>query len=114
MLSYTILQAQNPALTIESNTTTPPATEPPTLGAPALAATPAGAAPTTISGVAAKAANQTVTLLARSQAGRFAPVATVTADATGAYSFTVDPSQTTIYEVSAGRERSTQVRVQGS
>jgi hypothetical protein len=114
VLSYTILQAQNPALTIQSNTAAPPATEPPTLGAPPLAATPASAAPTTISGVAGKAANQTITLLARNQAGHFTPVATVIADATDAYSFTVDPTQSTIYEVSAGRERSTQVRVQGS
>jgi hypothetical protein len=110
-LSYTIVQAQNPALTIQSSTAAP-APQPPTLASPTLATTPpAGGAPTTISGLASAGANQTVTLLARTSAGRLAPVATVTADANGAYSFTVEPTQTTIYEVSCGKQRSTQVRV---
>jgi hypothetical protein len=135
-LSYTIVQAQNPALTIESSaaptaiaptaptspaldaTPTPtPATSTPAAPTPTptpAATTPTPAAPTTISGVASNAANQTVTLLARTSAGRFAPVATVLADETGAYSFTVEPTQTTIYEVSCGKDRSTQVRVEVS
>lgn len=114
-LSYTIVQAQNPALTIQSSAApaaTPPTTPAsPTLDAP-IPATPTSTAPTTISGVASDAANQTVTLLARTAAGRFAPVATVVADEAGAYSFTVEPTQTTIYEVSCGKARSTQVRVE--
>ncbi len=134
-LSYTIVQAQNPALTIQSSaaptaiastaptspvldvtltpaTSTPAATTTP--GATTTPAAPTPASPTTISGVASDAANQTVTLLARTSAGRFAPVATVVADETGAYSFTVEPTQTTIYEVSCGKNRSTQVRVEVS
>jgi hypothetical protein len=116
-LSYTIVQAQNPALTIQSSAAGAPVTQPPALTSPTLAATPpAGGAPTTttISGVASAGANQTVTLLARTSAGRLAPVATVTADATGAYSFTVEPTQTTVYEVACDKQRSTQVRVEVS
>jgi hypothetical protein len=112
-LSYTIVQAQNPALTIQSSAAAP-VTQPPAPASPTLDTTPPAGAATTISGVASAGANQTVTLLARTAAGRLAPVATVTADATGAYSFTVEPTQTTIYEVACGKQRSTQVRVEVS
>jgi hypothetical protein len=107
-LSYTIVQAQNTQLTIQSSAA---ATTPSTTASSTLDATPPAGTATTISGVAAGADNQTVTLLARSAAGHFAPVATVTADASGAYSFTVEPTQTTIYEVGFAKNRSTQVRV---
>ncbi len=97
-LTYTIVQAQNPALTIQS----------PALPA-ALLSTPGASAPTTITGVAAGHPNATVTLLSRTDSPRFASVATVQTDDTGAYTFTVEPTQTTIYKVACGRSRSTQL-----
>ena len=107
-LSYTITQAQNPALTIASVATTTPS--------PSPAATPQAqpiAAPTTIAGVASAPGCETVTLLGRPLGSRFAVLASVRADAaTGAYSFEVDPTQTTIYRVRCGSARSTIVRVE--
>jgi hypothetical protein len=104
-LNYTIVQAQNPALTIQSSTTPPAPTE--------GSATPLAAGqPTTISGVASGAPHQTVTLLARGASGHFAPVASAQTDDAGAYTFTVDPSETTVYEVASGRSRSTALRVE--
>jgi hypothetical protein len=110
-LSYTIVQAQNPALTIQVSQLAPAMPAAPVLGS----TTPSGATPsgatTTISGVAANSPNKTVTLLARTSAGRFAPVATVSADGVGGYSFSVAPTQTTVYEVTCARSRSTPIRV---
>jgi hypothetical protein len=108
MLAYSIVQAQNPALTIASA----PAPVAPVAPLSAGDTPPAsGAAQTTISGVAAGAPHQTVTLLASTPNGAFAPVATVESDDTGAYTFTVAPTQTTLYKVRCGKTRSTLVRV---
>jgi hypothetical protein len=89
-LTYEVAQAQNPKLTIYSSAA------PVTYGQPA-----------TISGVAAEAPTQTVTLLARTHAGNFAPVATATSDADGNYSFPETPTQSTYYRVGAGAVYST-------
>jgi hypothetical protein len=83
-LTYEVAQAQNPKLTISSSAA------PVSYGQSA-----------TISGVAAEAASQTVTLLARTHAGSFAPVATTTSDVNGNYSFPETPTQSTYYRVSA-------------
>jgi hypothetical protein len=110
---YTILQAQNPALTIQSSAPTPSttSTQPPSTDPASSPGSTSNAGATTISGVASGGANQTVTLLARDFEGSFAPVATTTTGAGGAYSFDVEPTQTTVYEVACARNRSTQVRV---
>jgi hypothetical protein len=89
-LIYEVVQAQNPKLTISSSAA------PVTYGQP-----------TTISGVADEAASQTVTLLARTHSGNFAPVATATSDVNGNYSFLETPTQSTSYRVSAGAVYST-------
>jgi hypothetical protein len=89
-LTYEVAQAQNPKLTISSSAA------PVTYGQP-----------TTISGVAAEAASQTVTLLAHTHAGNFAPVATTTSDVNGNYSFPQTPTQSTYYRVSVGTVYST-------
>jgi len=108
-LSYTIVQAQNPALTIGQPATAPAALAPPP-GQTALAPE-----PTTISGIASAGGGQTVTLLSRALgSGHFTPVATTVSDASGAYSFTVAPSATTVYEVSCGGQHSTPLRVEVS
>jgi hypothetical protein len=101
-LSYTIVQAQNPALTI-GRPATAPVSLVPTPGQ--AVATPE---PTTVGGIAQPGC--TVTLRALTN-GHFAPVATTVSDAGGAYSFTVDPSKTTIYRVTCGKQRSTPLRV---
>lgn len=100
-LSYTIVQAQNPALTIGQPATTPVSLVP----TPGQAVTPE---PTTVDGIAQPGC--TVTLRALTS-GHFAPVATTVSDAGGAYSFTVDPGKTTIYRVTCGKQRSTPLRV---
>jgi hypothetical protein len=89
-LTYEVVQVQNPKLTISSSAV------PVTYGQP-----------TTIGGVAAEAASQTVTLLARTHSGNFAPVATTTSDVNGNYSFLETPTQGTYYRVSAGAVYST-------
>jgi hypothetical protein len=89
-LTYEVVQPQNPKLTIVSSAT------PVTYGQS-----------TTISGVAAEAAGQTVTLLSHTHASNFAPVETATADASGKYSFVEAPAQNTYYRVSAGTIDST-------
>lgn len=96
MLTYTIVQAQNPALTLRTSTAASGA------AGDAVAA----GEPATLTGVAANARHKTVTLLARTTTGRFTRVATVQSDDVGAYSFTVDPPQTTIYQVVCRRSRS--------
>ena len=54
----------------------------------------------TISGVAAGAANQQVTLLSRTAGGSFAPVESASTDASGNYTFTQAPLRDTYYRVS--------------
>jgi hypothetical protein len=89
-LTYEVAQAQNPKLTIQSS--------------PAPIAY---GQPVTISGTAAEAPAKTVTLLARTGSGDFAPAATATTDASGNYSFTEALSQSTYYRVSDADTRST-------
>jgi hypothetical protein len=60
----------------------------------------------TLSGVAADAVTQPVTLLARTSGGAFAPIATATTDASGNYSFAETPEVNTYYEVSYAANRS--------
>ncbi|HEX3434337.1 MAG TPA: hypothetical protein VHT25_09785 [Solirubrobacteraceae bacterium] len=100
-LTYTITQVQNPTLTIQRS-----------VAPTALAVTPGAGAQTTITGVATGHPNQTVTLLSRTDSPDFTSVATVQSDSTGAYTFTVEPTQTTIYKVACGRGRSTQLLVE--
>jgi hypothetical protein len=101
-LSYTILQAQNPAVTVALAPAQAPL---------APAAGLASGEPVALAGVAARCAQHTVTLLVRSPVGGgFTAQATTQADATGAYSFTVAPTETTVYAVKCGRSRSTLVR----
>lgn len=87
---YEAAQSQNPQLTIQDSA------DPLSYGQQV-----------TISGVAAGAANQPVTLLARTPGGSFAAVATVTTEASGAYSFTEEPLQNTYYQVSDATTKST-------
>lgn len=85
-LSYEISQAQNPALTILSSA------DPISYGQTV-----------TISGTLAGGANQPVTLLSRIRRGRFAPVAQVTTDSLGNYSFPAQaPVDSTFYKVQGG------------
>jgi hypothetical protein len=81
-LTYDIAQAQNPQLTIQASAD-------PILSGQSLR----------ITGIAAAAAGQPLTLLARTRAGSFATVATGTSEAGGAYSFTVAPLESTTYQV---------------
>jgi hypothetical protein len=110
VLTYSVAQAENPALTIGASSASPAPTPTPTPGGDALVA--GEPTTTTISGVASGGPHQTVTLLARSSGGRFAPVATVQSDESGAYSFTVSPTETTIYMVICAKQRSGQLRVE--
>lgn len=90
-LTYEVVQPQNQKLTIDSS--------------PAPLAY--GQA-TTISGVAAEAPNQTVTLLAHTHAGDFVPVTTTTTDPHGNYSFAAQaPTESTYYRVTVGTTHST-------
>ena len=100
-LTYTIVQAQNPQLTIQRSS------EPPSPGALVTAAEPLKVGLTAqITGVASGAPHQTVTLLARTGGGRPTTVGSVATDDSGAYSFTVTPTQTTVYRAISGRTRS--------
>jgi hypothetical protein len=112
-LTYTITQAQNPAVTIQLSSvpTTVPALTTPSTATPATPVAAPIASPTTISGVAAGSPHTTATLLTLSPDGHFAAVATVQTDAAGAYSFTVEPTATTIYKVKCAGRRSAPVRV---
>jgi hypothetical protein len=90
-LTYEVIQPQNPKLTIDSS-----------------AAPLAYGQATTISGVAAEAPNQTVTLLAHTHAGDFVPVTTTTTDPNGNYSFAAQaPTESTYYRVTVGTTHST-------
>lgn len=88
-LTYEVAQAQNPQLTIESS-----------------AAPLAFGQSATISGVAAAGAGQTITLLAHTHGGGWAPVSSTTTGPGGEYSFTQAPTQTTAYRTSDGATRS--------
>ncbi len=89
-LSYDISQAQNPSLTILTSA------DPTGYGGSAV-----------ISGAAAGAPNAPLTLLARTRAGTFKPVASTTTDGEGKYAF---PAQTTLassfYRVQGANRRS--------
>jgi hypothetical protein len=113
-LNYTIVQAQNPALTI-GQPTTPPAALAPAPGQTGLAQAPVAPEPTTIAGIASAGGGHTVTLLSRALgSGNFTRVATTVSDASGAYSFTVAPNATTVYEVASGGQHSTPLRIEVS
>jgi hypothetical protein len=90
VLTYEISQAQNPTLTIDAST------DPISFGQSV-----------TISGVASGIASGPVTLLARTVRQRgFAPVAQLTTDASGNYSFPAQsPVNSTFYVVRAGSPR---------
>lgn len=85
-----VAQAQNPLLTIAASAD-------PLSAGQALQ----------ISGVAANAANQQVTLLARTAGSAFVAVATATTDGSGGYSFSPTPVQDTAYRVSDAATQST-------
>ena len=85
-LAYDIAPAQNPELTIQTSAD-------PVLSGGSV----------TISGVAAGAAGQPLTLLARTAGGGFATVATGNSEAGGAYSFTATPTENTTYCVHAAK-----------
>jgi hypothetical protein len=88
-ITYLVPQAQNPQLTLIASA------DPISDGQSV-----------TLSGVAAGAAGQTLTLLARTGGGKFAPVATTTADEAGNYQFVQAPTENTYYEVSDAATRS--------
>jgi hypothetical protein len=88
-LTYIVPQAQNPQLTIIASA------DPISFGQTV-----------TLSGVAAGPAGQTLTLLARTGTGRFAPVATTTTDQAGNYQFVQAPTENAYYEVSDTSTRS--------
>lgn len=89
-LSYEIAQRQNPRLTIHASA------QPLFYGESV-----------TLSGIAVDAAEQPVTLLARSRNGNFAALATVNTDADGNYVFPVQsPLQSTDYKVTDADTRS--------
>jgi hypothetical protein len=93
-LRYDITPAQNPQLTIQASA------DPVMSGASV-----------TISGVAAGAAGQPLTLLARTAGGRFASIATGVSEAGGVYSFTATPTENTTYGVRAASVASAEVFV---
>jgi hypothetical protein len=88
-LSYEISQRQNPQLTIHAST------DPISYGQSL-----------TITGVAAAAASQPVTLLARTRGHGFKAVAQAMTDAGGNYGFTESPLQSTFYRVATAARRS--------
>ena len=101
-LTYTITQAQNPALTIQRSVRCRPRW-------PRL---PARRADHDHRRGGGPAERRRSTLLSRTDSLRFTSVATVQSDSTGAYSFTVEPTQTTIYKVACGRGHSTLLLVE--
>ncbi len=133
VLTYAIGQAENRQLTIDLTAPAPAAP----LGPSALAAPPGPLGPTppadpagaadppsvasqpaaatqaaTITGVALGSPHATATLLERSINGRFVSIATVETDAGGAYTFTVYPTQTSVYRITCRRQRSAALRVE--
>ncbi len=89
-IDYEVSQPQNPLLTLQTSA------DPISSGQPV-----------TLSGVAAGAVSQPVTLLARTGHGAFAAVAQTTTDSAGNYSFTQTPSANTSYRVSDASDTST-------
>lgn len=89
-LTYEVSQPQNPQLTVQTSA------DPIAYGQSV-----------TISGVAAGAASQQVTLLARTGPGAFAVAAQATTDAAGNYSFIQTPLQNTYYRVIDSAAKST-------
>jgi hypothetical protein len=81
-LLYQVVQAQNPALTIAVGPSPVPYGQ-----------------PVTVSGVALGAPGQTITLLQRTPAGAFAPLATTTSGTGGEYSFTQTLTRDTALQV---------------
>lgn len=92
LLSYDISPRQNPRLTIQGST------DPISQGQSV-----------TITGVADRAADQPVTLLARTQGNAFIAVAKGTTDGSGNYRFTQSPLQSTFYRVTTATRRSIQL-----
>lgn len=93
VLTYVISQAQNPNLTIN------PSADPISFGQSV-----------TITGTLANGAHQPVTLLARTDQQTFAPVAQVTTDGGGNYSFPAQsPVNNTVYKVQGGGRSSAQL-----
>jgi hypothetical protein len=88
-VSYEIVAAQNPKLTIQSSS-------------PLISF----GQSVTISGVAAEAGGRPVELLARSAGGAFEQIASATTDAAGRYAFTRAPQQRTAYQVRDASARS--------
>jgi hypothetical protein len=92
-LSYVISQRQNPALTINAST------DPISYGQPV-----------TITGVVAGAAAKlTLTLLASTHGGAFAPVAKGETESGGSYKFTQSPLQNTAYRVTDAATKSAEL-----
>jgi hypothetical protein len=89
-IGYEVSQPQNPQLTLQTSA------DPISSGQTA-----------TLSGIAAGAVNQPVTLLARTGHGAFAAIAQTTTDSAGNYSFTQAPSANTSYRVSDATDTST-------
>jgi hypothetical protein len=89
-IDYEVSQPQNPLLSLQTSA------DPISSGQPV-----------TLSGVAAGAVSQPVTLLARTGHGAFAAVAQTTTDPAGNYSFTQTPSANTSYRVSDASDTST-------
>jgi hypothetical protein len=87
-ISLEISQRQNPSLTINSSA------DPISYGGSV-----------TISGVAAGAPSQPLTLIARVPGGKFSPVATTTTSG-GKYTFTPSPLKNTLYQVTSSATRS--------
>jgi hypothetical protein len=89
-LSYQIVRRQNPLLTIQASP-----------GSVSYGQS------VTLSGTAAQAAHEPLTLLARTRQSAFAPVATVMTDGSGGYTFPAQsPLQSTVYKVSAAHASS--------
>jgi hypothetical protein len=88
-LSFLISQAQNPALTLESEEDPLPFE-----------------GGTNLHGVASGAANTAITLFARTVGGHFAPIAAGTTDPQGKYAFPVKPSASMLYQVEAAGHKS--------
>jgi hypothetical protein len=89
-VGYEVMQRQNPQLSIHAS-----------------AGTRAYGQSVTISGVAAAGADQPVVLLARTASAAFGVVAQTTTNASGEYTFTQTPLQSTAYVVTVARTRST-------
>jgi hypothetical protein len=97
-ITYSIAQAQDPAFTIQGSALSGALTE-----------APGASGQTTITGVATRHPNEMLTLLSRTVGTPFTRVDTAKSDDTGAYTFTVEPTQAAIYEVAYRGAHSTQL-----